>query len=590
MAAISVRRSQLAIVAAAALAIAAAVAALAGHDPAAGVTTYAATSSAARALDLAAGLGLLGAGLLAGAQRRTSGLGVLALMAATAWFAADIDGWERGPSVLRSLGAPAALLLAPVLLHLALALPGRRLPSGAARVATAGAYGLTAAVALGLLLLRDPLLDVYCWRNCRVNAFLVDAQPGLARELAVFGLACAGTTGLVIVAVGAIRLASATRPARRVLAPGLVPAMLAGGAELAYALGLLRTPLEDPASGGFRVLFGVRAIALGTLALGIGWTALRVVRMRARVSRLAAELGEAPQPGKLAAALGTAVGDPTLEFVYPLAAGRFVDAGGNARANPGPRRGRAVTRIARRGRTVALVDHDATLVGEGALEREIGAAGRLAVENEALGAEGLAQLVELRASRARIVATGDAARLRMERDLHDGAQQQVVAALFELERVRTTEQANGDDAGAAFLASIGDEIERGLGDLRELAQGLYPVVLTDGGLHAALTTLADTAPIAVEVEVGSLPPARLEHSIEVGAYLTISEAVRDAAERGATFVAIEAARTADRLTVSARDDGVARIAAPVHIADRIGALGGSLRFSQRWLRAEIPCG
>jgi signal transduction histidine kinase len=586
MAAISVRRSQLTIPAAA-LAVAAAVAALAGHDPAAGITTYAATSAVARALDLAAGLGLLAAGLIAGAQRRTRGLGVLALMAAAAWFAADIDGWDRGPSVLRSLGTPAALLLPPVLLHLSLALPGRNLSSRAARGATAGAYTVTAAVALGLVLFRDPLLDLYCWRNCRVNAFLLDAQPGLARGLAVFGLVCAAALGLVTVAVGAIRLASATRPARRVLAPGLVPAVLAGGAELAYALGLLRTPLEDPASGGFRVLFGARAIALGALALGIAWTALRVVRMRGRVSKLAAELGDAPQPGKLAVALGTAVGDPTLEVLYPLAPGGFVDAGGNTRAAPETRRGRAVTRIARHGRTVALVDHDATLVGEGALEREIGPAGRLAVENEALGAEALAQLAELRASRARIVATGDAARLRMERDLHDGAQQQVVAALFELERARGKTQAHGDDSGATTLSSIADEIERGLGDLRELAQGLYPVVLTDGGLHAALTTLADTASIAIEV--GALPPARLEHSLEVSAYVALSEAVRDAAERGATFVAIEAARTADRLTFSVRDDGVARIAAPMHIADRIGALGGSLEIRQSSLRAEIPC-
>ena len=135
---------------------------------------------------------------------------------------------------------------------------------------------------------------------------------------------------------------------------------------------------------------------------------------------------------------------------------------------------------------MALVIHDAALSGARELEREIGAAARLAVDNERLRAEVLAQLEDLRASRARIVEAGDSARRRIERDLHDGAQQRLLTLSYELRLARADAEADGDEALAPLLAVDGEEVQAALAELRDLAHGIYPAILTEAGLGPAL--------------------------------------------------------------------------------------------------------
>jgi signal transduction histidine kinase len=551
-------------------------------------TTYAGESSVAHAADLVAGLTLLGAGLLACTEQRTRRLGLLAVAAGVVWFAPDWDGWERGPALVRSLGALSMPLFVALLFHLVVAAPTGRLQSSFTRGAVVGGYLLTAVVSVGRALFRDPFLDPYCWRNCIDNSFLVNAEPGLARTLDVVWLLAALALGLLLVAISARRLLASTTSGRRVLLPVLAPGIVAGAAEAAYALALLRTPLEDPKSTGFSSIFLARAVSITVLGLGLAWGVLRAHRTRVAVSRLAAELGEAPTPGTLRATLAAGVGDPGLQVAYWLPASRrFVDGAGNPTDAPVPGRGRAATPIVRDGRPVAVVVHDAALLDGTGVEREIGSAARLAVENERLQAELLAQLGALRASRARIVGTGDAERRRLERDLHDGAQQRLLALSYDLRLARASAEADGDAELVGVLASAAEDADAAIEELRELAQGIYPAILAEAGLGPALATVADRA--AVPVEFGEVTTARHSTAVETTAYVAVTEAIDDAAGRGATVVSVAVLREGENLVITVRDDGARRSSPLVHLADRVGALGGSLDLGPTTLRAEIRC-
>jgi signal transduction histidine kinase len=550
--------------------------------------TYAAASTTAHAADLAAGLGLLAAGLLAWVEPRTRRLGVLALLAGVAWFGPDWEGWDGGPAFVRSLGAVVTPFFLALLFHLVLALPIGRLRSWPTRGLVVAAYAVAAFVSLGRALFRDPFLDPYCWRNCLYNSFLVHADPGVARALDEVRVRTILAIGLLLVVMGTWRLLRASGPARRVLLPTLVPGVLAGAGASAYAVALLRTPLEDPRSAGFSSIFLALSLSVAALALGLAWAVLGTRRTRAAVARLASELGEAPPPGTLRDALALAVGDPALEVAYWLpGAQRFVDGRGHRTEPPVPGHGRAVTPIVGAGRPVAVVVHDAALLEGQALEREIGSAARLAVENERLQAQVLAQLEDLRASRARIVETGDAERRRLERDLHDGAQQRLLALSYDLRLAQGAAEADGDRELATLLASAGDDAQAALGELRELAHGIYPAILAEAGLAPALATLAEEAPLPVEL--GEVPRERYSTLVETAAYLTASDTIGDAAGRNATFVSVGVAREGEELVVQIRDDGAARTSPLLPIADRVGALGGSLEVEPHRLRAKIPC-
>ena len=298
-----------------------------------------------------------------------------------------------------------------------------------------------------------------------------------------------------------------------------------------------------------------------------------------------ADLGDAPTPGSLEAALGLAVGDPELRMAYWLPdSGRYVDPRGSPVAEPVTAPGRAVTALVRDGRLVAVVTHAASVSD---LEREIGADVRLALENERLQAEVLTQLIDLRASRARIVETGDAERRRLERDLHDGAQQRLLALSYDLRLAAAAAQADGEAETASLLADATGEAQVALGELCELAHGIYPAILTEAGVASAIATLADGAPLPVEI--AETDEQRYPAPVETAVYLVVAEAIEDAAGRGSSYVTLSLLRAGDRLVVSVQDDGSERTHPMVHLADRVGALGGSLDVEPTKVRAEVPC-
>jgi signal transduction histidine kinase len=320
---------------------------------------------------------------------------------------------------------------------------------------------------------------------------------------------------------------------------------------------------------------------------------------RGAVGSLVARLGEAPAAGGLRDALADALDDPTLELVYWLPDDRrYVDASGRPVELPDDDDpSRAATKVERDGVCVAAIVHDATLPEVGEHVRAVGAAAFLALDNERLDAELRAKIDELRASRERMLSIGLEERRRLERDLHDGAQQRLVSMALNIRLARA--KLNEDPLAAdELLGSAAVELDAALAELRELARGIHPAVLSDRGLGTALETLASRAP--VPVELSELPPGRLPEAVELAAYFVVAEALTNVAKYAdASHATVDVARENGRVVVEVADDGVGG-ADPEHgtglrgLADRLAVLEGRLEIdSERGrgttIRARIPC-
>jgi signal transduction histidine kinase len=571
-----------------ALAYGLATAAVTARFAAGAPTSYAASAPVALIVDLAAGLGLVAAGIVAGLARPSGSIGPVTTLLGIAWLAPDWIGWEGGLALARSLAMVAAVFVVPLLAHLALAFPTGRVTGRLPRLGLGITYGAAVVVALGLATVRDPFLDLYCWSNCTDNVFLVEANVGAARFLDGFWLRFAVVTGLVLAAICLWRLLGATYAARAGMWYVLVPAVLAALTQAGYAALRLVEPAEDPRNPAFAAVFVARAAALLLVAAGVTWFVVRSVRTRHSVARLASDLGEAPAPGSLRTALARSLGDDGLDVAYWLPGShRYVDASG-AQTKPRPGAGQIATKIERDGHPVALVIHDRSLASEHALEREIGAAARLAVDNERLRAEQLAQLRHLRSSRVRIVDTADTTRIRLERDLHDGAQQRLLALSYQVRLATSSAATEGDTAAVPVLAAAAEEAQCALTDLRELAHGIFPAILTEAGLGPALQTLADRS--AMPLEIIEVPDERFPAATETAAYLVVRDAADEGATRSASHAVARIRRDHNRLVVDVGHDGHGMPAdGLVHVGDRVGALGGRLGVNGNHVRAEIPC-
>ena len=585
MARVTVPPADLARLAAGAFAAAFAVGALAVARGAGNLETYADRSELAAALAVIAGLALVAAGVVTSLARRARRIGDLALLAGFLWLAPFWAGWKGGPPLVLSLGTLAAAFAFPVLLHLVVASPSGVLRSKGERALVVAVYLEAAFCALGRALFRDPFFDPTCWDNCTDNVFLVRSLPEVAHAIQDadrwFGVAAAAA----LTAICARRLAAASGPARRAAWPVLVGGIALAGATIAHAIALTRVPVEDPGDEAFQAIFVVACAAIIGIAWGLPWALVQARIQRRSIARIVAGLGEVPVPGALGPALARAIGDPELRIAYRLpGTGRHINAQGEPVQEPVPASGRTVTRLVRDGREVAVVTHT---VAVAELEREIGAAVRLALENERLQAEVLAQLHDLRESQTRIVETGDAERRRLERDLHDGAQQRLLALSYDVRLARAGAVADGDEELARMLDASGDETAAALDELRELAQGIFPAILSEAGLAPALEALADDAPLPVEL--GELAPERQPPAVETTAYVTVAEAIEDAVRRSAPFLSVRVRSADGRLCITTRDEGRPRSGELPQLADRVGALGGTIEVGNTSLRVEIPC-
>jgi signal transduction histidine kinase len=549
-------------------------------------TTYAGSSAAGAALTVCAGLGLIAAGLVIRLARQPGRTGDLALGAGLCWFAPVWVAWQDGPPLIPSIAMVAAGFTFPLIVHLVLTHSTGWAGSRPARLLAAVVYGEALLTAAALALFRDPYFDPGCLANCTVNSFLVRPLPSLARAVEVADRWFTAAAATTLIALCAARLARASAPARRRLLPVHVPAIVFAAAVVARAAVLQQTMVEDPFNPALFTIFAIGSAAIILLAVGLISGVVRARAERRTVTRIAASLDQAPAPGSLQSALAAALHDPGLQIAYWLPGARgYVDASGRAVPEPSAAPGRAVTRLTRTGRTVAVISHSGAVPG---IEGQIGPAIRLGLENERLQAELLAQVEELRASRARIVEAADAGRRGLERDLHDGAQQRLLALSYDIRLARAAAQADQDTPADGALAEAAGETLGVLGELRDLAHGIYPAVLAEAGIAPALATLADTAPLPVQVlrAVHDRYPAQAE----AAAYFTVAEAVDDAARRGAGHATVSISQEGGRLVVTIEDDGPGDAAPMVAAADRVGALGGSLFTGRAGCRAEIPCG
>ena len=470
--------------------------------------------------------------------------------------------------------------------HLAVVFPAGRPESSAERVLVVVPYVLAL---LGL-----PLISVEGCDDCPPNLVGIEIGEGIGRGAYSAFLVAVMATAVAILVVLARRWRSSSAAARRVLLPVLPGACL----FLVIYVGGLLAELGLPSGLGQRwafLAFGRIAAAPVAFLAGL----LRARLARANVGGLVVELGEASPPEGLREALRRALGDSTVEVAYWLSErSTYVDAQGRPVTLPLDDVRRSVTVVERGGQRVGAIVHDAAVQEDPLLLEAVAAAVGMALENQRLHAEVLIQLEEVRASRARIVQAADAARRRVERDLHDGAQQRLVSLSLGLGMARSKLAARRVDELHALLEEAAQQAGEALKELRELAQGLHPADLSDSGLVAALESLAERSPVPVEV----LPSTngQVAGPAEVAAYFVVSESLANVAKHArASSVTVRVETEGDRLVVEVADDGVG--GAHAHpgsglegLADRMAALGGRLEVGSEAgrgtvVRAEIPC-
>ena len=304
-----------------------------------------------------------------------------------------------------------------------------------------------------------------------------------------------------------------------------------------------------------------------------------------------------PDEGPVREILAERLGDRSLNIAYWLPDREiFVDERGRRVNLPEGGSGRAWTAVERDGRRVAAIVHDAELDASPELVHAAAAAAALAIDNERLKADLRARLEELRVSRLRIVEAADEARRRLERDLHDGAQQQLVALALELRMLKARLKA--DPEAAETVENIGNRLSEALAELRELARGIHPAVLSDRGLGPAIDVLVSRAPIPVDVDVDI--DDRLQQPVEAAAYFVVSEGLTNIVKYAqASQASVNVCRRNSEVEVVVSDDGVggAMLGAGSGLrglADRLAALEGRLAVHSppgqgTRLEAHIPC-
>ena len=322
---------------------------------------------------------------------------------------------------------------------------------------------------------------------------------------------------------------------------------------------------------------------------------LRSRLARAGLAELFRDL-RAMRGAELQDALARTLGDPELVVAYRAPEQEaYADAHGHPVVLPAPGGDRAVAALERDGREMAALVYDAALDEDPELIETVCAAAGIALENEHLHTESQLRLAELRASRQRIVAAGDAERRRLERNLHDGAQQQLVALALQLQLIQTGIRRDPATA-AALVTTASDQLAQSLAELRELARGIHPAVL-DHGLESALESLAgrSTVPTAVFCDV----PEGLSHEVELAAYFVACEALANIAKYAeATTASLRVAPTPGGVAIEIADNGVGGADESAGtglrgLTDRVEALGGSLLVTSppgagTVITAELP--
>jgi signal transduction histidine kinase len=539
------------------------------------------------ALTLLVGASLLGCGLVSWRAGPENRIGPVMVFTAFAWFASQLS--EASGAGVYTFGSAIQYVWVIGLLYLLLSFPSGRLAGRLDRWLMGGVLGLFALQLLAMLFgdkagLRCP--------TCPSNLLQVVHDNHRAQNLLglerLFGGVVVGTIIVVLVR----RWLRASPAQRRAVAPVLV----AGCASLAalvwtVTFDLLGDPLSSlPATVWF--------YTTATVPIAVAYVFVQRRLARGMVAGLVVELGQPSVATDLREALARTLGDPSLELAFWFPAEHcYVDGDGRMVTLPDAVSGRSATFVERDGQPIAVLLHDPVLEHDAELVRSVCAAASLALENERLQAELRARLVELHASRSRLVEATDAERRRIERDLHDGTQQRLVSIAMSLGLLES--KLPGQDAAARPLVREAREaLATALEELRELTHGINPPLLTERGLAAALDELCRRAALPAHLTLNV--DRRLPDQVESAAYFTASEALTNAAKHShGSEVRVSASYEQGTLSVEIVDDGIGGAAGGGGsglrgLADRVEALGGRLTVSSppgrgTSLRAEIPC-
>jgi len=516
-------------------------------------------------------------GLIAWRRRPDNHSGLLMTITGFAFFVSPLVSqlaWPPAQVVGLWLPDLWVLFFVPLVLTF---LTGGRARTTADRVLT-GAVLLEVAVLAPLFLLFDPAPEnpVALWPQEGI-AEVVDALQRGTLLLAVTGTA-------VVVAA---RWRSATTPGRRALAPGV-----AGAACLLLFGWLLVAQFLTGEKSMVLLWIGVCSLLTVPVAFLVGLLRSRLARGGlADLFRGMRTL----RPDDLRGALAKALGDPDLEVGYPTTPGSYADLDGNPLTLPGAGTSRSVAGVERDGSRVAVLVYDRSLDDDPELVEAVTAAATIALENQHLHTEARRRLAEVEHSRERIIAAGDAERRRIERNLHDGAQQGLVTLAMQLSLIQRQIRRDPTDA-EQLVTSASDQLARSLAELRELARGIHPAAL-DQGLDVALEALATRSPVPTTVEYDTGP--RLPQPIEFAAYFVASEALANVAKHArAGVVTVRILREGPTAVIEIADDGIGGVDLTAGsglrgLTDRVEALRGRLTVVSpagggTVVRAELP--
>jgi signal transduction histidine kinase len=546
------------------------------------------TSKAVFFLFVLLGWAFIGSGLVASIRRPDSRFGWLLAGVGFAWFLNALT--EANAAVPFTAGHFLGSLWIAIFVHAVLVYPDGRLERRLAKASAVLVYVICTVIQFFGVLWHDPRREMAecAGGACPKNLALVSANHDLYAATGAVQNALGALVALGALIVLIRRWRHASGPLRRALAPVFV----SGGVYMVGFVVLLLLDLtvgvrDEVAAGFLLVMFATVPIAfLGGV--------LRGRLAHGSVSRLVVELGAA-EPGGLRDALARTLRDPSLELAYWLPeTGSYVDAAGHPVAvEDGP--GRAVTIVEHAGSPVAAVIHDPSLNESPTLVRSACAAAGIALANERLQADLRARLEELRASRARIVEAGDAERRRLERNLHDGAQQRLVALSVAL-RLARSKLASDPTEADRVLREAESELSEALAELRELARGIHPAAL-DRGLEPALRALTAREPLPAELNFRLTD--RLPRPVEAAAYYVVAEALTNVAKyANASCAQVDVSGVDGTAVVRVIDDGVggadvSRGSGLRGLRDRVEALDGRLRIESpsgggTEVVAEIP--
>ena len=548
---------------------------------------YAWLEAIARMLTVAAPIAV---GLFALQRPPFERFGGLLVAAGSLWFLTTLANADD--ATLYSIGRVSQWLFEPLLIYLLLAFPIGRLDDRLDRALVWSSVVLVLTLYLPTALLVEhypvPAAVMSCDASCPGNAFMVSRSEPAVIDDVVRPLREMLTIVLfVAVAVRvAQRIRGATRLTRRARSPVLAVACFRCAAFSALLVGRRVAPESQ-----------VLEVSVWLLTLTVPLTAFAFLAglwrwwmfIARSTQRLATKLRTHPTPEDLRLALADAFDDPSLSIVYWLGNGdgHWGDAHGHPLEPPSAEPGRAVTRIVDGEHPVAAIVHDAALEDDRAFIDTATSYALMTLDNQRLSAQTSSLLRVVRESRARIQAAADDERRRIERDLHDGAQQRLVALRIKLELAaeRTSTGHGGGAEEAAALRRLGGDVEEALEEVRSLARGIYPAPLADRGLVEGLRAAALRNPLPTTVLAAGV--RRHPREIESALYFCCLEALQNTAKHahGATAVVIELRDNAS-LRLEVRDDGagfdpdaVAGGVGFTSMRDRMAAVSGELAIT-----------